>query len=106
MLQLVTSEQQRKFGLAKRDTLPKYCRECSVSFACTGSVRRIGSSRTGTASRGLNYLCAGYMAFFKHIDRPMRLMADLLRRAVRRRGDGDAGHRRRSQSTNQRGETL
>ena len=36
MLQLVTSEQQRQFGLAKRDTLPKYCRECSVRFACHG----------------------------------------------------------------------
>ena len=29
---------------------------------------------------GLNYLCAGYKAFFKHIDRPMRMMAELLRR--------------------------
>ena len=28
---------------------------------------------------GLNYLCAGYKAFFTHIDQPMRLMADLLR---------------------------
>ena len=36
MLQLVTSEQQRQFGLAKRDTLPKYCRDCSVRFACHG----------------------------------------------------------------------
>jgi uncharacterized protein len=29
---------------------------------------------------GLNILCAGYRAFFHHIDRPMRIMADLLRR--------------------------
>ena len=36
MLQLVTSEQQRQFGLAKRDTLPRYCRDCSVRFACHG----------------------------------------------------------------------
>jgi hypothetical protein len=28
---------------------------------------------------GINYLCAGYKAFFNHIDRPMRMMADLLR---------------------------
>jgi uncharacterized protein len=28
----------------------------------------------------LNYLCAGYKLFFNHIDRPMRMMADLLRR--------------------------
>jgi uncharacterized protein len=28
----------------------------------------------------LNYLCVGYKAFFRHIDRPMRIMAQLLRR--------------------------
>jgi uncharacterized protein len=28
---------------------------------------------------GLNYLCAGYKAFFTHIDLPMRIMANLLR---------------------------
>jgi uncharacterized protein len=28
----------------------------------------------------LNYLCAGYKQFFNHIDRPMRIMVDLLRR--------------------------
>jgi hypothetical protein len=29
---------------------------------------------------GLNFLCAAYKAFFEHVDRPMRVMADLLRR--------------------------
>ena len=28
---------------------------------------------------GLNYLCAGYKAFFYHIDHPMIIMANLLR---------------------------
>jgi uncharacterized protein len=28
----------------------------------------------------LNYLCAGYKAFFKSIDHPMKLMMDLLLR--------------------------
>jgi uncharacterized protein len=28
----------------------------------------------------LNYLCAGYKAFFTHVDKPMRIMARLLRR--------------------------
>ena len=28
---------------------------------------------------GLNYLCAGYQRFFRHLDEPMRIMADLLR---------------------------
>jgi len=28
---------------------------------------------------GLSELCAGYQAFFEYVDRPMRIMADLLR---------------------------
>ena len=27
----------------------------------------------------LNYLCAGYKAFFTHVDKPMRIMVELLR---------------------------
>jgi hypothetical protein len=33
MAELVGSERQRAFGAAKRDTLPRYCRECPVRFA-------------------------------------------------------------------------
>jgi len=80
MLQLVTSEQQRQFGLAKRDTLPRYCRECPVRFACHGECPKNRFISTPDGEPGLNYLCAGYLAFFTHIDRPMRLMADLLRK--------------------------
>ena len=79
MLQLVTSEQQRQFGLAKRDTLPRYCRECEVRFACHGECPKNRFINTPDGEPGLNYLCAGYKAFFKHIDHPMRTMADLLR---------------------------
>ena len=79
MLKLVTSEQQRQFGLAKRDTLPRYCRECSVRFACHGECPKNRFIATPDGEPGLNYLCAGYKAFFTHIDRPMRMMADLLR---------------------------
>jgi uncharacterized protein len=78
MLQLVTSEQQRQFGLAKRDTLPRYCRECPVRFACHGECPKDRFISTPDGEPGLNYLCAGYKAFFTHVDRPMRLMADLL----------------------------
>lgn len=79
MLTLVTSEQQRRFGLAKRDTLPRYCRECTVRFACQGECPKNRFITTPDGEAGLNYLCAGYLAFFKHIDRPMRMMADLIR---------------------------
>ncbi len=79
MLELVSSAQQQEFGLAKRDTLPKYCRECEVRFACHGECPKNRFIDTPDGEPGLNYLCAGYMAFFKHIDRPMKMMADLLR---------------------------
>ena len=34
--ELVRGEKQRAFGEAKRDTLPRYCRECEFLFACNG----------------------------------------------------------------------
>ena len=36
LLDLVGSEKQRRFGQDKQDTLPQYCRECQVLFACRG----------------------------------------------------------------------
>jgi len=79
MLELVSSEKQRKFGTDKRDTLPRYCRECEVRFACHGECPRNRFLTTPDGEPGLNYLCAGYKAYFTHIDNPMRIIADLLR---------------------------
>lgn len=79
MADLVGSDHQRAFGAAKRDTLPRYCRECEVKFACHGECPRNRFVMTPDGEPGLNYLCAGYKAFFNHIDRPMRIMASLLR---------------------------
>jgi uncharacterized protein len=80
LAELVASPQQRAFGAAKRDTLPRYCRECPVRFACHGECPKNRFILTPDGEPGLNYLCAGYKGFFTHIDKPMRLMADLLRR--------------------------
>jgi uncharacterized protein len=79
MLQMVGSEQQRQFGLAKRESLPKYCLACPVRFACNGGCPKDRILTTPDGEAGLNYLCAGYRAFFTHIDRPMRLMARQIR---------------------------
>lgn len=76
---LVSSERQRRFGRNKYDTLPKYCRECPVLFACYGECPRNRFIRTPDGEDGLNYLCAGYKAFFTHVDEPMKTMASLLR---------------------------
>lgn len=79
LIDIVNSENQQAFGLAKRDDLPRYCRECEVRFVCNGGCpkNRIRSAPDGEA--GLNYLCEGYKVFFKHIEGPMRFMAGELK---------------------------
>lgn len=78
LVDLVTSERQQRFGLDKRDTLPRYCRECSVRFACHGGCPKDRFTETPDGEAGLNYLCPGYKLFFGHVARPMRLMSSLL----------------------------
>ncbi len=85
MIELVTSSRQQQFGLDKRDRLPACCRACDVRFACHGECPRnhfpsdAGGGTSDAGEDALNYLCAGYKLFFHHVDRPMRIMADLLR---------------------------
>ena len=75
---LVASPAQRKFGADKRDSLPKYCRECDVRFACNGECPKHRFLTTPDGEPGLNYLCAGYKKFFRHVDPAMRAMGDLV----------------------------
>jgi uncharacterized protein len=79
LLTLVGSQQQRGFGEAKRDTLTRTCRECDVRFACNGGCPKDRFAAAPDGEPGHNYLCEGYLLFFRHVDRPMRTMAELLR---------------------------
>jgi uncharacterized protein len=72
---LVGSKQQWEFGQAKKSTLPQYCRNCEVRFVCNGGCPKDRFTHTPDGEPGLNYLCAGFRAFFNHINRPMRMMA-------------------------------
>jgi uncharacterized protein len=78
LVELVTSPRQRAFGQAKLDTLPQYCHDCEVRFACNGECPKNRFTLTPDGEEGLNYLCAGYRSFFNHVDGPMRLMAGLV----------------------------
>ena len=80
LIELVASPSQVKFGLDKRDTLPRYCRECDVRFACHGECPKNRFIETPDGESGLNYLCAGFKQFFHHADFSMKLMAGLIRR--------------------------
>ena len=80
LIQLLASPQQIKCGQDKKTTLPRYCRECEVRFACHGECPKNRFIKTPDGEDGLNYLCAAYKAFFGHIDGTMKTMAGLLRR--------------------------
>ncbi len=77
MVELVGSERQSRFG-ANKAALPRYCLECDVRFACHGGCPKDRFIRSPHGETGLNFLCSGYKSFYHHIDRPMKVMSDLL----------------------------
>jgi uncharacterized protein len=80
LIDLVNSPQQQRFGEHKRSSLPRYCRECDVRFACNGGCPKDRFIETPDGEPGLNYLCAGYKAFYHHVTQPMKVMVELLHR--------------------------
>jgi len=68
---LVQSEQQVRFGLAKKAALPELCRECDVRFICNGGCP---ADRTTE----LNRLCDGYRGLFTHIKPVLQYMGNEL----------------------------
>ena len=60
------SRAQVKFGYAKSETLPTYCRECPYLSDCRGECPKNRIIRTPDGDTGLNYLCRGFKAFFAH----------------------------------------
>jgi len=76
---MLTSQQQVRFGDAKLSGLPSDCQSCEVRFACNGECPKHRFLTTSKGEYGLNYLCAGYKHFFRHIDPYMRFMANELK---------------------------
>ena len=66
LVDLVDSAPQLDFGRAKRQALPRYCRECDVLALCNGGCPKDRFIRTPDGEPGLNYLCAGFKRFFTH----------------------------------------
>jgi len=79
LIDLVASEKQIRFGRDKKEALPRHCRDCEFLRVCHGECPKNRFVATPDGEPGLNYLCAGYKAFFKHADKAMRIMAGLLR---------------------------
>ena len=71
------SGRQKKFGFAKRDTLPQYCHKCEHLKLCWGECPKNRLVRTPDGEAGLNYLCQGLKHFYTYIQRDM---PEILRR--------------------------
>lgn len=81
---MVFSPQQVKFGYAKSETLPAYCRECEFLSDCWGECPKNRVLRTPNGEAGLNYLCPGLKRFFSHAVPTANRMAAKLRKAQAR----------------------
>lgn len=66
LAEMVFSQTQIRFGFAKSETLPRYCRDCAFLRDCWGECPKSRFITTPDGEPGLNYLCSGLRKFFKH----------------------------------------
>jgi uncharacterized protein len=82
----VFSRTQVKFGYAKNETLPQYCRQCPFLSDCWGECPKNRIIRTPDGEPGLNYLCRGFKQYFAHaIPEVERICADLRKQPLQPR---------------------
>ena len=67
LVDLLEGAAQRAFGEAKLGTLPRFCRICDVRTLCHGGCPKDRFIRTPDGEDGLNYLCAGFLRFYRHV---------------------------------------
>ena len=77
---------QVRFGYAKAETLPGYCRACEYLGDCRGECPKNRLLSTPEGEPGLNYLCRGLKAFYAHaLPQVDRIVADLRQTAAGRK---------------------
>ncbi|QQO08545.1 anaerobic sulfatase maturase [Breznakiella homolactica] len=65
---LADSSVQRRFGEAKRSSLPAQCRSCPSLALCNGGCPKDRFVLSDDGEPGLNYLCEGLRRFFSYIE--------------------------------------
>ena len=68
---LVSSPRQLEWGRKKESGLPAQCLQCPVGRVCRGGCQKHRFAATETGEAGLNYLCAGYLKYYRHIGKYM-----------------------------------
>jgi uncharacterized protein len=80
---MVFSPEQVRFGYAKSESLPGYCRQCEFLADCWGECPKNRLLRTPAGEAGLNYLCPGLKRFFRCRRAPPRPYRGCRRRVPR-----------------------
>lgn len=75
---MMSSPEQTRFGIEKRNSLPRKCLRCESWSLCHGGCPKHRFNSTETGQPSLNALCEGYRMFFTHSAAAMRKMKDLL----------------------------
>lgn len=78
LLTMLKSKGQFKFGLDKRNNLPKECLRCRYYFACRGECPKHRFDVSKNGEKNMNALCEAYKIFFNHVEPYMKYMAELL----------------------------
>ncbi len=76
--EMMTSQKQFGFGIAKRNSLPRKCSVCKWYFACHGECPKHRFNRTEAGETGMNVLCDGLTMFYSHVAPYMDRMKELL----------------------------
>lgn len=76
--ELMQSASQVKFGIDKRNGLPRKCLGCKWFFACHGECPKHRFAVAENGEKGLCALCEGYTRYFSHVAPYMDRMKELL----------------------------
>lgn len=74
LVSMMYGERQEQFGRDKEAALPRQCRECGFLFACHGECPKNRFLHDRYGEPWLNYLCEGYLRFFRHVAADMDFM--------------------------------
>lgn len=75
---IYNSKEQFRFGLDKRNSLPRQCLRCKWYFACHGECPKHRFEKSEDGENNLNALCEAYKMFFSHVAPYMEYMKELL----------------------------
>jgi uncharacterized protein len=78
LARMVETSARSGVGASKESALPAWCGKCEVLAACRGGCPKHRFLETCQGEAGLQYLCAGYRKFFRHIRKYLRVMTTLL----------------------------